>query len=92
MNKSSGGDTDLLSNPQMTLLAQRYTRSAITELVRILKKSKNDAARVAAASIIFDCAYGKPSRKSKEDWLSKQTSRLSVKQLLDNWAKTLAGQ
>ena len=92
MKKSSGGDTDLLSNSQMTLLAQRHTRLAITELVRILKKSKNDAARVAAASIIFDRAYGKPSRKSKEDWLSKQTDRLNVKQLLNDWAKTLPGQ
>ena len=92
MDESSGGDTDLLSNTQVTLLAQRHTRLAITELLRILKKSKSDAARVAAASIILDRAYGKPSRKSKEDWLSKRTSRLSVKQLLNDWAKTLPGQ
>ena len=40
----------------------------------------------------FLIAYGKPSRKSKEDWLSKQTDRLNVKQLLNDWAKTLPGQ
>jgi hypothetical protein len=93
MTKSSGGDTDLLSNTQMTLLAQRHTRLVIAELVRILKTSKNDAARVAAASMIIDRAYGKPSRKSKEEWISKQMSRLRLKRLLDDCvANTLPGQ
>jgi hypothetical protein len=43
-------------------LAQSYGPEAIEELVRILRKSENDNARIAAIKELFDRGYGKAAQ------------------------------
>ncbi|AZS78785.1 hypothetical protein ELS24_10220 [Achromobacter spanius] len=43
-------------------LAQSYGAEAVEELVRILRKSENDNARIAAIKELFDRGYGKAAQ------------------------------
>lgn len=43
-------------------LAQSYGAEAVKELVRILRKSENDNARIAAIKELFDRGYGKAAQ------------------------------
>lgn len=42
-------------------LAREYTADALEALVKVLRESDSDAARVSAANAILDRGYGKPS-------------------------------
>lgn len=50
-------------------LARRHGPAALAELVRLAGNAASEAARVSAASIILDRAYGKsaPSPEERED-------------------------
>lgn len=48
-------------------IAQKYTATAIEELVKVLTTSESDPARVAAAREILDRGYGKPSQAISGD-------------------------
>ena len=56
-NKSSTGDQ--LSLPAQ---ARRHAPAAVGELVRIIENTRNDAARLAAISILFDRGLGRPPK------------------------------
>jgi hypothetical protein len=44
----------------LATLAQPYALAALVELVRIMTRSRSDAARVAAAKALLDRGFGKP--------------------------------
>jgi hypothetical protein len=48
-------------------LARRHDAAAIRTLVQVMKHSKSDQARVAAASQLLDRAYGKPVQAIQTD-------------------------
>src|SRR4051794_38893668 len=54
-NKSLNSD-----KPSLPAQARQHAPAAIAELVSIIENTRNDAARLAAISILFDRCLGKP--------------------------------
>lgn len=48
-------------------LARQHTEEAIQTLVQIMRTGKPDRARVAAAEVLLDRAWGKPTQPIGED-------------------------
>jgi hypothetical protein len=43
-------------------LAREYTNDALDTLVEVMQSSQSDSARIAAATVILDRGYGRPTK------------------------------
>lgn len=65
---------------EVKALAQRYAPAALKELARLSTKAESETARVAAAGMILDRAYGKatqPMQHSVDEGLESLLDRLA---------------
>lgn len=58
--RKAGGSNSVA--PDIKVLARRYSGEAMETLYNVMKKSKNESNRTAAAREILDRGFGKPSQ------------------------------
>lgn len=72
LGKKTGGRKAGVPNKataEIKAVAQKHGKTAIQELVRLMKEAESESARVAAIKELLDRAYGKaaPSPEERED-------------------------
>jgi hypothetical protein len=54
-------------SPDIKLLARKYANEAIETVFNVMKKSKIESNRIAAAQILMDRGFGKPTQQMGVD-------------------------